>query len=102
MSDKQLAKSNIFESAQSVTMKSIYNEGYKTPAEIDASQKFELKVFSLTKKLLKFFKFHNLFQQGIARRLEPCPEVFLFKINFIIMSREDCPTYQTKHKISLS
>ena len=45
MSDNQLAKSNIFESAQSVTMKSIYNEGYKTPAEIDASQKFELKVF---------------------------------------------------------
>ena len=77
MSDNQLAKSNIFESAQSVTMKSIYNEGYKTPAEIDASQKFELKVFWLTNKLLRFLKFHNVFQKGFARRLEPCPEILL-------------------------
>ena len=84
-------------------MKSIYNEGYKTPAEIDASQKFELKVFSLTNKLLKFFKFQLWpIVYGYARRLQLCPEVFLFKIYLIIMSREDCPTYQTKHKISLS
>lgn len=64
MSDKQLAKSDIFESAQSVTMKSIYNEGYKTPAEIDASQNFELKVFWLTMLIsswdyLNFITFYN-------------------------------------------